>query len=266
MGYVLITPLTTMITFKALGNYGRLGNQLFQIATTMGVAIKNGEQYVFPYWAYARDINVLSCPPQDLSLFQWHEYTESAFTFDTNIFNIPKDKHINLSGYFQSEKYFEHCKPQVKAAILTEHNLKQREILKKKYGIDDDSCAVHVRRGDYVHLPNHYTNLGLDYYISALQLIWTTHKAKNTIVFSDDIEWCKNFFNVPNFVYSHETCDFNDLLMMSSCGYHVTANSSFSWWGSWLANSKCVIAPKSWFGPAIQHDTRDLYRSEMIKL
>jgi hypothetical protein len=44
--------------------------------------------------------------------------------------------------------------------------------------------------------------------------------------------------------------------------YHIIANSSFSWWGSWLANSKNVIAPKKWFaGEYIEHNMRDLYIS-----
>jgi hypothetical protein len=35
---------------------------------------------------------------------------------------------------------------------------------------------------------------------------------------------------------------------MTKCNYHIIANSSFSWWGAWLADSEKVIAPSKWFG------------------
>jgi len=47
--------------------------------------------------------------------------------------------------------------------------------------------------------------------------------------------------------------------LMTRARYHIIANSSFSWWGAWLAGRKdgAVIAPQRWFGdPAI--DTVDL--------
>jgi len=47
---------------------------------------------------------------------------------------------------------------------------------------------------------------------------------------------------------------------MTKCKYHIIANSSYSWWGAWLANSRNVIAPKIWFsGEIASNDTKDLY-------
>ena len=51
---------------------------------------------------------------------------------------------------------------------------------------------------------------------------------------------------------------------MSLCSYAIIENSSFSWWGSWLANSKKTVAPKNWFGMPLSHDTKDLYRQGWI--
>ena len=51
-----------------------------------------------------------------------------------------------------------------------------------------------------------------------------------------------------------------DMCLMSLCEAHIIANSSFSWWGAWLANSQMVVAPSIWFGPNNAHlDTKDLY-------
>ena len=49
-----------------------------------------------------------------------------------------------------------------------------------------------------------------------------------------------------------------DMCLMSMCQYQIMANSTYSWWGAWLSNSKDVIAPKLWFGPDGQ-DPRDVY-------
>ena len=40
-----------------------------------------------------------------------------------------------------------------------------------------------------------------------------------------------------------------DLCLMTLCKYHIIANSSYSWWGAWLAESKKVVSPSKWFGP-----------------
>ena len=57
---------------------------------------------------------------------------------------------------------------------------------------------------------------------------------------------------------------FLDMCLMTKCEYHIIANSSFSWWGAWLANSKKTIAPKLWFGssPNMPKNWNDVYSDE----
>ena len=53
---------------------------------------------------------------------------------------------------------------------------------------------------------------------------------------------------------------YHDLYLMSLCSDFIIANSTFSWWGAWLANRGTVVAPKKWFGPNNEHlSTKDLY-------
>jgi hypothetical protein len=71
------------------------------------------------------------------------------------------------------------------------------------------------------------------------------------LVFSDDSKWCnqQEFFNDDRFLISEGGDNITDMCMMSMCQYQIIANSTFSWWGAWLAGHNNVIGPKLWFGP-----------------
>jgi diketogulonate reductase-like aldo/keto reductase len=69
--------------------------------------------------------------------------------------------------------------------------------------------------------------------------------------------------------YIENEQDYIDLYLMSLCENNIIANSSFSWWGSWLNKNedKKVIAPSKWFGKSYSDwNTNDIYTDKMIKL
>ena len=131
--------------------------------------------------------------------------------------------------------------------------------LKKKYGdiLKENLCSIHVRRGDYLGLPNHHPACPLEYYEEAMKQM---DDSKIFLVFSDDFGWCKENFTNSNVIFIEDNKDYIDLFLMTLCQNNIIANSSFSWWGAWLNQNenKKVIAPNKWFGKAIQHNTKDL--------
>jgi hypothetical protein len=77
------------------------------------------------------------------------------------------------------------------------------------------------------------------------------------MIFSDDIEKAKTIFtNKDTVFYSGDTYD--SFKMMKACKNHIISNSTYSWWGAWLAGGK-VVAPARWFGPAWNPETKDIY-------
>ena len=86
---------------------------------------------------------------------------------------------------------------------------------------------------------------------------------RNVIVFSDDPAWCneQELFSDDRFLISENEDNRVDLCLMSLCSDFIIANSSFSWWGAWLADKGKVIAPKQWFGTdgyTKDHDIKDV--------
>lgn len=130
--------------------------------------------------------------------------------------------------------------------------IKSVELLENIRG-SKKSVAIHVRRGDYVRDIQTYNLMGeictKEYYQEAVKQF---DDNSTFFVFSDDTEWCKRNFNLPNAIYvSHNQGldSWQDMVLMSACCHQIIANSSFSWWAAWLNHNpqKMVIAPSKWF-------------------
>ncbi len=176
---------------------------------------------------------------------------EKKFTFDPNIFTIGPNAY--LDGYWQSYKYFESISDIIRTDFTLRNPLsKEIQILQKEI-LETNSVALHVRRGDYVGNIFHNT-LTKEYYDRALTALKEKVMIDHLYIFSDDIKWCEEnlSFGYPaTFVkqeYAGEKGE-GHMALMSSCKHCIIANSSFSWWAAWLANSpnKIIIGPKQWF-------------------
>ena len=253
-----------MLSFNRLGNLGRLANQMFQYSSLKGIAANTGQDWMM---AEVRvfgqdDFNVRNTPHNIYTVFpaiqsldgtervghsDFKLHPEQTHNFDENLFkNCPKN--VDLFGYYQSPKYFENIEDELRNDFkFSEEVLGEcQNMFDTLELISSDFISLHIRRGDYVYNPNHPVQ-PIEYYEKALEQM---PKDLPVIVFSDDSDWCKTheFFESDRFMIAEDNEDHYDLCLMSMCGYHIIANSSFSWWGAWLAKSKKIIAPKNWFG------------------
>jgi hypothetical protein len=256
-----------MISFNNLANLGRLGNQMFQYASLRGIARNRGFDFCIPSPNVAgqTDLNVRHSDANIYNTFQfsgvkysitdYQTVTESTFNFDQNLFDNCPDN-TNLLGYFQNENYFKHIEEEIRKDFTFSEEI--QGLCRNLLG-NEEYISLHIRRCDYVNNPNHPLQ-PMSYYEDALKHF---DSSLPVIVFSDDHQWCyeQELFGVDRFLISENNTTAVDLCLQSMCSYHIICNSSFSWWGSYLANSKKTVAPKLWFGKSmLEADSTGIYR------
>lgn len=264
-----------MLSFNHLGRVGRLGNQMFQYAALRGIAANRGYEWCIPNHSVEIDdgignklktelfdcFNLINLSRNNIFLLD-RGYAplvrERFFHFDDELFNLCPNE-ISLYGFFQSEKWFKNIEKQIRDDFSFKPEIYDPCL--QMISQVKNPISLHIRRGDYVFNENHPTQ-PIEYYNKALSYF---DENDSVIVFSDDPEWCneQELFSSDRFLIAEGNSNYIDLCLMTLCKGHIIANSSFSWWGAWLANSKKVVAPKKWFGPTLSHhDTKDLYCSD----
>jgi hypothetical protein len=204
--------------------------------------------------------------------YKQHVYLEPHFEFDPNFFKTSNDSY--LSGYWQSEKYFKDYSSIIRKEFQFKIPLLNKNIYWQQLILTCSSISLHVRRTDMVNNPNVVKTHGscsLDYYQSAATIITEGIEQPVFFIFSDDPEWCKANLHLDWPVHyidnNHGDFAYIDMQLMSMCQHHITANSSFSWWGAWLnpSTSKRVISPKKWFADSSKN-TSDLIPSSWQRI
>lgn len=251
---------------------GYLGNQLFVYAAMLAYALEHKNHLNLREWRY---YHIFKHKPNFLT-HSYNEnlkieyYEEPTFTYTP----IPKIKHqgtvLKISGYFQSYKYFDEWKQYIKF-LFTPSEMIKKSILQYKssdlkfLNYDDlityaRVCSVHFRFGDYLNFPHVFTNLSqTDYYERAFEMI--KGDIDYFLVFSNDIPKTREYLKKFNYKFifvdspmerqqGNDAAIF-DMFLGSFCNHNIIANSSFSFWQSYLNDSpyKKVIAPKNWFMP-----------------
>lgn len=162
-----------------------------------------------------------------------------------------------LLGYWQNELYFKAIADMIRQDFMFPPLRDEAETLAQRIRAARNPVAVHVRRGDYVSNPVTHRYHGVcspEYYSEALAIIAAKAGSLELFLFSDDPAWVREHFGSEGFSVNvvefsaHVNLPWHDMHLMSLCKHHITANSSFSWWGAWLANGGgMVCAPRRWF-------------------
>ncbi len=254
---------------------GRLGNQFFEVAAALSLAMDHQVEAYFPDFKHKKGDNIpLYAETVFFRLNQNHPPDKAKYTYrdndDFTLNPIPYQPKIKLLGYYQSEYYFAHNWAKIRPYFEASEKIKK--YLRGKYAhlIDHPkTVAMHVR--DYVKesaenvkyywtLDIHYLNQAMSYF-DADSLF---------VVFSDNIEKAKALLqhSGKNIVYIENERDYHDFFLMSFMKHQIISNSTFSWWAAYLNDNpfKIVIAPKNWFTPTFHVKSDNIVPKSWIQL
>ena len=190
-----------------------------------------------------------SHPKLSLNHFRYNK-----MQYNPDFLKLPDN--VYLEGYWLSEKYFSDIKDIIRREFTFKHPPDETNRKLADHISAANSVSIHIRLGDYItDLKTGQTHgiCGLDYYHKSIEELSSKINQPHFFVFSDNMDWCRNKLKVKypvNYV-DHNPPDraCEDLRLMSLCKHHIIANSTFSWWGAWLAanKNKMVFAPEKWF-------------------
>ena len=252
---------------------GGIGNQLFQFANGLNLALKHDSQLQFiesnnkwpnkleflgihPCATYfpADGGGYLELPIVKHKKFcRFDLYDEKAFHYE----NVPIIKtHTKIQGYFQSEKYFMKNKNLIRNYIIQK--------LREYKTAENWDYVIQIRLGDMARDPQVREIHGIvtdEYLESAIEIHGLS--PEKFLVVTDDSE--KIVFELPKFAalnskYCPSYSDLEELFTLTKAKKIIISNSTFGWWGAWLSDGH-VVAPKKWFSDlGLQmRNTKDLF-------
>ena len=252
-------------------NDGRLGNQMFQAASLIGIAHWHGYTPIFNTtfnlnrifrltYSYSFNVNNLHQVREDIAGEQCEKF-----------YNLDHAKNWSLAGYLQSWKYFHNATEKIKRAFTFKHKYsthatKYLDSIRKR---DVENVCVHVRRGDFLRVYKiGYTFVPKSYIERAMGVFYRRYSKVQFIFVSDDMKWCsRNFINQNDTYFSPFRDNVLDLALLASCDHVIITSGSYGWWGAWLAGGITVYFlgfpdPGSWLDT--QYNTADYYPEHWI--
>lgn len=185
-------------------------------------------------------------------LCPWYKYYKESTNnkdFDQNLFKI-NTNNLYLDGYWQSAKYFSEFEIDIRKDL--QMNFKKSDLLnKEEKEIFENSAGTPVCLGVRLYQEcNHELSFDItqaDYYIKAMNHICKHVEKPIFYVFTQAKDWVHlNIENKCNhtikYINEKPNATIEDLYLMTKFQYHIISNSSYYWWGAWLAKGKIVIS------------------------
>jgi galactoside 2-L-fucosyltransferase 1/2 len=246
----------------------RLGNNLFQLASLLGIALKNNRTAVLldedlknidQYFSNLPVIRSKSIVKDNASHFV-EVFEKHCWSHNNMTEHLPK-KNITVGIYLQSRLYLIPNENAMRNALIFKETIssKAQSILNSTKPNQWDGqtfirVAIHIRRGDLLKYFDNKSRIRFveeetpKYIRRAMEYFLVCYDRVQYIVFSDDIKWCRKNINGSNVIFSEKQSPGVDMALCSLCDHMIITVGTFGVWSAWFANG-ITIRPKLSFLP-----------------
>lgn len=240
---------------------GRLGNEMFQYASALGLAVITNRIPVCEGSTFL--VNALKIPPlngdSESYLSRCHRAEKvdekSCCTFHEKFFQLDPSKDFRVGSYLQSWKYFDHIKNQVRGSLTFDDDVRAEAgtaIWQLRQTHNCTLVGIHIRRGDYLlehHQQMGYITAPVSYVINAMTYMRNKFGDVHFVVATDDTWFQDNVPNTYNDVTMLSRRDPEvDLTILASLDHIIITVGSFGWWAGYL-NPGITVYMRHFFNP-----------------
>jgi len=244
---------------------GGFGNVLFNFLISADLS----KRYQMPLYLITQS-DGKRVPISDYDIFQGYSFCSGNEVppgtirigepghFYSPILTLNPNQSYLLDGYYQSYKYSESTFSTIKLELFNNIPEKYASMQKQMASLkgEKETILIHVRRGDYLNLPQYHPTQSDLYYQNSLNLITKDadlNKFK-LLVFSDDLNFVQNWKLLKD--WDFEIVDRSDVvetfILMSLADNFIISNSSYSLLAYYFRDrpEAKLCAPSKWFGPS----------------
>ena len=172
--------------------------------------------------------------------------TQESIDFDPRVLDFKPHGTVYLEGCWQSEVYFKDVDTILRKELQITPPTDSVNLAMAEHIIGCTAVMVHVRFFDGPHATS-INNAPVDYYSLAIETMEHQIPTAHYFIFSDKPDAARAKIPLPDDRIT--LVDFNqgdenayaDLWLMTQCKHFIIANSTFSWWGAWLAEQAETI-------------------------
>jgi len=179
------------------------------------------------------------------NFFLEHKYKNTKKTFYKPI-KLNQNTNIEISGYYESEKYFIKSKKKLQCMLVPKIAFKSKYIDLLK---NSNSVSIHIRTKAFYGYAykdfNKKKPIRIQDQINYIKksILFMKSKLKNPkfFIWSDDINLIKKYFNPSIFEFINTKNDIHDFYLFSFCKHFIVSPSTYHWMGAWLNKNENKI-------------------------